>query len=235
MDINDLVKLLPSIIAETIEDIYLINKGKDESYHIQYEGRKILVEQPEFYNTFVNYINDIDSTLIGEIESQETVKRFTNNYMIDVITQGEYKIVIINDCNLEKEVSSEYSLLIADDSNIIINFFTKIFKERFNIIPASNGEEAINLFEENKDTIVGCFFDLQMPVKNGYEVLDYFKENNLFGLYPTSVISGEDSSDNIKELTEKYNIVDMLQKPFNNESITNIVNKTISLSPNYKG
>lgn len=235
MDINDLVKLLPSIIAETIEDIYLINKGKDESYHIQYEGRKILVEQPEFYNTFVNYINDIDSTLIGEIESQETVKRFTNNYMIDVITQGEYKIVIINDCNLEKEVSSEYSLLIADDSNIIINFFTKIFKERFNIIPASNGEEAIKLFEENKDTIVGCFFDLQMPVKNGYEVLDYFKENNLFGLYPTSVISGEDSSDNIKELTEKYNIVDMLQKPFNNESITNIVNKTISLSPNYKG
>ena len=235
MDINDLVKLLPSIIAETIEDIYLINKGKDESYHIQYEGRKILVEQPEFYNTFVNYINDIDSTLIGEIESQETVKRFTNNYMIDVITQGEYKIVIINDCNLDKETTSEYSLLIADDSNIIINFFTKIFKDRFNIIPASNGEEAIKLFEENKDTIIGCFFDLQMPVKNGYEVLDYFKANNLFGTYPTSVISGEDSSDNIKELTENYNIVDMLQKPFNNESITNIVNKTISLSPNYKG
>ena len=236
MDINDLVKLLPSIIAETIEDIYLINKEKDESYHIQYEGRKILVEQPEFYNTFINYINDIDSTLINEIETKETVKKFTNNYMIDVITQGEYKIVIINDCNIEVESNNEYKLLIADDSNIIINFFTKIFKDKFNIIAASNGEEAIKLFEENKDDkLVGCFFDLQMPIKNGYEVLDYFKENNLFGLYPVSVISGEDDGANIAALTNNYKIVDMLQKPFNNESITNIVNKTISLSPNYKG
>ena len=74
-----------------------------------------------------------------------------------------------------------------------------------------------------------------MPVKNGYEVLDYFKANNLFASYPVSVISGEDDGDNIAALTENYHIVDMLQKPFNNESITNIVNKTISLSPNYKG
>jgi CheY-like chemotaxis protein len=236
MDINDLVKLLPSIIAETIEDIYLINKNKDESYHIQYEGRKILVEQPEFYNTFINYINDIDPSLINEIETKETVKKFTNNYMIDVITQGEYKIVIINDCNIEEEASSDYKILIADDSNIIINFFTKIFKDRFKILTATNGDEAIKLFEANKDDkLVGCFFDLQMPVKNGYEVLDYFKQNNLFGSYPVSVISGEDSGDTITELTTKYKIVDMLQKPFNNDSVTNIVNKTVSLSPNYKG
>ena len=74
-----------------------------------------------------------------------------------------------------------------------------------------------------------------MPVKNGYEVLDYFNANNLFGTYPVSVISGEDSGDTITELTNKYKIVDMLQKPFNNDSVTNIVNKTVSLSPNYKG
>ena len=155
--------------------------------------------------------------------------------MIDVITSGDYKIIVlVNDCNIEEEKKG-CSVLIADDSTIITNFFTKIFKDRFDIIVASNGEEAIQKFEENKDTIVGCFFDLQMPVKNGYEVLDYFNENNLFGTYPVSVISGEDSSDTITELTNKYKIVDMLQKPFNNDSVTNIVNKTISLSPNYKG
>ena len=74
-----------------------------------------------------------------------------------------------------------------------------------------------------------------MPVKNGYEVLDYFAQNNLFGDYPVSVISGEDSSSSITELMNKYKIVDMLQKPFNEESVTNIVNKTVSLSPKYKG
>jgi CheY-like chemotaxis protein len=234
MELNDLVKSLPTIIAGTIEDIYLINKNTNESYYIKYEGTSIKVEQPQEYSVFIEYIDRIAPGLLNKIEGQPVVKEFINNYMIDVITSGDYKIVLVNDCNIEEEAKS-YSVLIADDSTIITNFFTKIFKERFNVIVAQNGEEAIQKFEANKDSIVGCFFDLQMPVKNGYEVLDYFNANNLFGTYPVSVISGEDSGDTITELTNKYKIVDMLQKPFNNDSVTNIVNKTVSLSPNYKG
>ena len=234
MELNDLVKSLPTIIAGTIEDIYLINKNTNESYYIKYEGTSIKVEQPQEYSVFIEYIDRIAPGLLNKIEGQPVVKEFINNYMIDVITSGDYKIVLVNDCNIEEETNN-YSVLIADDSTIITNFFTKIFKERFNVIVAQNGEEAISKFEANKDSIVGCFFDLQMPIKNGYEVLDYFNENNLFGTYPVSVISGEDSGDTITELTTKYKIVDMLQKPFNNDSVTNIVNKTVSLSPNYKG
>ena len=234
MELNDLVRSLPTIIAGTIEDIYLINKSTNESYYVKYEGTSIKVEQPQEYGVFIEYIERIAPGLLSEIEGQPMVKRFVNNYMIDVITSGNYKIVLVNDCNME-QTSSEYSVLIADDSTIITNFFTKIFKDRFNVIVAQNGDEAIKKFEENKNTIVGCFFDLQMPIKNGYEVLDYFAQNNLFATYPVSVISGEDSSDTITELTNKYKIVDMLQKPFNNDSVTSIVNKTVSLSPNYKG
>lgn len=234
MELTDLVKSLPTIIAGTIEDIYLINKNTNESYYIKYEGTSIKVEQPQEYSVFIEYIDRIAPGLLNKIEGQPIVKEFINNYMIDVITSGDFKIVLVNDCNIEEEKKGS-SVLIADDSTIITNFFTKIFKERFNVIVAQNGEEAIQKFEENKDTIVGCFFDLQMPIKNGYEVLDYFNENNLFGTYPVSVISGEDSGDTITELTTKYKIVDMLQKPFNNDSVTNIVNKTVSLSPNYKG
>lgn len=234
MEISELVKSLPSVIAATIEDIYLVNKNTNESYYIKYEGSKIQVEQPQDYGIFVEYINRIDSSLLSEIESKDKVKKFVNNYMVDIVTQGDYKLVLINDCNIQEE-AKEYAVLIADDSTIITNFFTKIFKERFNVIVASNGDEAIKKFEENKDNIIGCFFDLQMPIKNGYEVLDYFKNNNLFSQYPVSVISGEDGTSTITELMSKYGIVDMLQKPFNNESVTNIVNKTISLSPNYKG
>ncbi len=234
MEIGELVKSLPSVIAATIEDIYVVNKTTNESYYVKYEGTTIKVEQPQDYNIFVEYINKIDPNLLTEIENKGSIKKFVNNYMIDIISSGDFKIVLVNDCNVEEEKKG-YSVLIADDSTIITNFFTKIFKERFNVITAANGEEAIRLFEENKDSIVGCFFDLQMPVKNGYEVLDYFQANNLFSLYPVSVISGEDGTATINELMSKYRIVDMLQKPFNNESVTNIVNKTVSLSPNYKG
>lgn len=234
MEFESLVKTLPTIIAGTIEDIYIINKNTNESFYIKYEGTSIKVEQPQDYNVFIEYINGIAPGLLDKIEGQVQVKEYANGYMIDVITSGDYKIVLVNDSNKE-EVKNEQAVLIADDSTIITNFFTKIFKERFEVLTATNGEEAIKVFEENKDRIVGCFFDLQMPVKNGYEVLDYFAQNNLFGEYPVSVISGEDSSSSITELMNKYRIVDMLQKPFNNESVTNIVNKTVSLSPNYKG
>lgn len=234
MELESLIKTLPTIIAGTIEDIYLINKNTNESFYIKYEGTSIKVENPQDYNVFIEYINGIAPGLLDKIEGQTQVKEYANGYMIDVITSGDYKIVLVNDGNVEGE-KKEQALLIADDSTIIINFFTKIFKDRFEVLTATNGDEAIKVFEANKDKIVGCFFDLQMPVKNGYEVLDYFAQNNLFGSYPVSVISGEDSSQSINELMTKYKIVDMLQKPFNNESVTNIVNKTISLSPNYKG
>ena len=234
MELESLIRTLPTIIAGTIEDIYLINKNTNESFYIKYEGTSIKVEQPQDYNVFIEYINGIAPGLLDKIEGQVQVKEFINNYVIDVVTSGDFKLVLVNDCNKNEE-KKEQSVLIADDSTIITNFFTKIFKERFNVLTASNGDEAIKVFEVNKDNIVGCFFDLQMPVKNGYEVLDYFNQNNLFGEYPVSVISGEDSSSSINELMNKYKIVDMLQKPFNNESVTNIVNKTVSLSPKYKG
>ena len=150
MEISELVKSLPSVIAATIEDIYLVNKKTNESFYIKYEGSTIRVEQPQDYSIFIEYINKIDPNLLVEIENKGTVKKFVNNYMIDIITSGDYKIVLVNDCNIEEE-KKDYSVLIADDSTIIINFFTKIFKEKFNVISAANGEEAIRLFEENKD------------------------------------------------------------------------------------
>ena len=81
---------------------------------------------------------------------------------------------------------------------------------------------------------MGAFLDLQMPKKNGYEVLDYFSENDLFKQIPVSIISGEDTKDGIAKATSIPGVVDMLQKPFNAESARAIVNKTISFSSKYK-
>ena len=66
-----------------------------------------------------------------------------------------------------------------------------------------------------------------MPNVNGFTVLDYFKSNNLFDKIPVSIITGI----NDKETIEKafmYPIVDMLQKPFNESSVKNVVEKTIA-------
>ena len=64
-----------------------------------------------------------------------------------------------------------------------------------------------------------------------FKLLDYFKENNLFKDIPVSIISGEEDSNAIANVTENYNIIDMLQKPFGIEAAKSIVSKTISFSP----
>ena len=66
-----------------------------------------------------------------------------------------------------------------------------------------------------------------MPGVNGFEVLDYLKENDLFNKYPVSIITGADDRDTITRAFE-YKIVDMLQKPFNERDVKRIVERTIS-------
>ena len=69
--------------------------------------------------------------------------------------------------------------------------------------------------------------DLNMPNVNGFEVLDYFKANSLFNKIPVSIITGEDSKENVDRAFE-YPIADVLSKPFNERDVKRVVEKTIA-------
>ena len=65
-----------------------------------------------------------------------------------------------------------------------------------------------------------------MPNVDGFQVLDYFKQANLFSRIPVAIITGEGTQNNIQRAYQ-YPIVDMLQKPFNEVNVKNIVDKLI--------
>lgn len=124
--------------------------------------------------------------------------------------------------------NSKYAIVVADDSNIIREFVNDVFKDEYQILMASNGEEVINIVNSNKDIIKALLLDLNMPGVNGFGVLDYFKENNLFGSIPISIISGADDKESI-DRAFTYPIIDMLNKPFSKESVKQVVEKTINV------
>ena len=126
------------------------------------------------------------------------------------------------------EVYSQKTILVVDDSNIIRNFVKRIFSEKYNIGMAKDGEEALNIIKANasNENIVAILLDLNMPKVDGFAVLEYMKENNLFSKFPVSIISGDSSKETIDKAF-KYQIVDMLGKPFNESSIRSAVEKTI--------
>lgn len=118
-------------------------------------------------------------------------------------------------------------LLIVDDSSIITTFAAKMFKDEYNVIVAKDGNEAIEVIRNNFDSeFVGMFLDLNMPVCNGFEVLEVFKKNNLFGKIPVCILTGDDTKESIDKVFN-YPIVDVLNKPFNEKEIKTSLEKMI--------
>ncbi len=121
------------------------------------------------------------------------------------------------------------AILVVDDSNIIRSFIDKIFKNDFDVIIASDGKEALDILNnpDERTRIKAILLDLNMPNVNGFEVLDYFREKDMFKKFPVSIITGVDDKESIAKAF-KYPIVDMLTKPFNERDVKAILEKTLN-------
>lgn len=125
--------------------------------------------------------------------------------------------------------NSTKKILVADDSNIIRNFVQKMVPEEYSVLVANDGEEAIRIISEEATNLKGVLLDLNMPKVDGFQVLEFFKTNGLFKNVPVTIITGDDSKDTVLKAFD-YPIVDVLNKPFTESAVRNIVNKMINFT-----
>ena len=165
----------------------------------------------------VEFINSSFDELIAEVtKAKELAKNFLGDSDIQVAKPDR------------KFITTDKAVLIVDDSEIIRDFLFKILGDEYECIMATDGKEAINVLESSEfDRVKAMFLDLNMPGCNGFDVLDYFKEKELFGKCPISIITGADDKESIDKAF-KYPIVDMLVKPFNESDVRRIVDRTIA-------
>ncbi len=197
-------------LAELSLNNELKSKNGDFSYIQQnFEALKTAV------NTAVNianqYLNGSDDDTPSSIQEMQNEDDEPVSEAID--SQNQYSVPTI---------------LVVDDSNIIRNFVKRIFSDKFGIGTARDGQEAINIINANKenDNIKAMLLDLNMPGVDGFAVLEYMKNNNLFSKIPVSIISGDSSKETIDKAFT-YTIVDMLGKPFNDTDVKRILEKTL--------
>ena len=180
------------------------------------------------------YVNDKFNDLVAETnKSIQIVREYMNGKDEDVTEEKQEQV--------QEEapkpatnavVYDKKTILVVDDSSIIRNFVKRIFSEEYEVGTAMDGQEAIDILEANKDNdfIETILLDLNMPRVDGFAVLDYMKENNLLSKFPVSIISGDSSKETIDKAFN-YQIVDMLSKPFNEQSVKSVIEKTLV----YKG
>ena len=175
-----------------------------------------------------------------ELKSKENDIMFVYDNYEELITEARRVInvckrylgrEVIDDLEsaMTETVKSE-AILVVDDSNIVANFIKKIFNSKYQVITAADGAIAIEEIKKDiNNKIVACLLDLNMPNVNGFEVLDYFKANNLFVKIPVSIITGNDDRDSVDKAF-MYPIVDLLTKPFKERDVKRIIDKTINFN-----
>ncbi|MEG1048251.1 MAG: response regulator [Bacilli bacterium] len=197
----------------------------------------ILVHSLKSDSKYLGFTKLADLSYQHELESKNSNIQFVNVNYEALVEEANKMINLVKNYLGQQEVSKEKvqeikikdkTILIVDDSDIIRNFVKKIFNDTYEVMIANDGKEAIDIVSvSEQDKLVGLFLDLNMPNVDGFQVLEYFKNNNLFKKIPVSIITGDDS----KEAIEKaftYPIVDMLNKPFNEHDVKVIVEKTIN-------
>jgi len=167
---------------------------------------------------YLGFMKEAQVFLEHEMAGKESNMELINNKFSELENTIHGIINILNQYFMDEEVKK--NILIADDSNIMLNFIEHNIKEEYNIIRANNGKEAIN--EINNNDIYAILLDLNMPSMNGFEVLDYLKEKELLEKIPVVIITGDDTEDTIKKAFT-YPILDVLNKPFTDDKIRRIL------------
>lgn len=169
-----------------------------------------------------NNVSFVQQNYNSLMDEAKNVKNLVNEYF-GVINNS------VQDFSVSETPVSKDIILIADDSEVIRIFAKKIFDQLYDLEYARNGEEALNVIKNHQDDnkIKCILLDLNMPVVDGFAVLDYLKENNLFNSMPVTIVSGDSSSDAINRAFT-YPIIDMINKPFSEDKIKQAVEKTIS-------
>ena len=218
-------------VFEKLEEIKKYKEAKDMPNYA------ILVHSLKSDSKYLGFTKLAELSYQHELESKANNLEFVLEHYDELVNEANRVINVVqkylgenvnaNQHSANKTLENDF-ILIVDDSDIIRNFIQKIFKDQYEIMVAKDGKEAIDIISvADPSKVGGLFLDLNMPNIDGFQVLDYLKENNLFEVIPTSIIAGDDSKEAI-DRAFKYPIVDMLNKPFNEKEAKLIVQKTIN-------
>lgn len=121
-------------------------------------------------------------------------------------------------------------ILVVDDLEVNRSILDVMFRTNYDILQASNGEEAIEALKNNEN-IVLILLDIVMPVLDGFGVLDYMKEQDMLEELPVILITSE-AVRNSEDRAYAYGIADVIHKPFYPDIVKRRAENIIALYQN---
>ncbi len=121
-----------------------------------------------------------------------------------------------------------HNILLVDDSNVVKAVLMKILAGSSlainQVFDAANGVEALKAM--NTNTIDLVITDINMPVMDGFELIERMHLDMMLNKIPVIVISTEGSLTRVSYL-EEMGISGYVRKPFVAQDILSVVNKVL--------
>lgn len=119
-------------------------------------------------------------------------------------------------------------LLIVEDSLVNQQILKKMLENDYEIITASNGQEALNILKDTWHSIDLILLDIVMPIMDGYAFLDAIKAYPDYLSIPIIVTTSNDSDkDEVKALAD--GATDFIRKPYHWQIVKHRINNIITL------
>ena len=177
----------------------------------------ILAHSMKSESKYLGFMKEAEVFLAHELKGKESDINYIENHFQELEDTVNKMIHLLDEYFSD---NSKKIILIADDSNIILNFLEKSINEEFNVLKAKTGNEAIDIIKSNN--LYAILLDLNMPSLNGFDVLNFLREENLIDKIPIVIITGDDTEETIKKAFS-YGVLDVLNKPFTEENIERVL------------
>lgn len=119
-------------------------------------------------------------------------------------------------------------ILVVEDNQMNRELLCEILSADYQVLEAENGEEALEVLQEQAEEISLILLDIMMPVMDGYTFLSLLKENDAFSSIPVIVTTQNDAeADEVAALS--HGASDFVPKPYRPRIILHRVASIIRL------
>ena len=123
---------------------------------------------------------------------------------------------------------TQRQILIVEDNELNRAMLSEILSDSYKILEAENGQEALDILEQNKDDIQLILLDVMMPVMDGYTFLDKVKKDAELSSIPViATTQGDSEADEVTALA--HGATDFVPKPYRPQVILHRVASLIKL------
>jgi DNA-binding response OmpR family regulator len=180
-----------------VKELVQVNNGRIEVSSKLNEGTTFRVTLPlisDFDKTQAIKVTDVSLTLSPSVE-------FFVNEADDL---KEEKIAAVKD--------SKPVILIVEDNKDMQTYIEQTLEDDYQCIKAGNGQQGIELAVEHIPDLI--LSDLMMPMKDGFEVVDHIRNNELTAHIPVVLLTAK-GDDKSRIIGWQKTVDDYIAKPFN--------------------